>query len=446
MAVVVVRGDEVVYLDTFGARDPERGLPVTPDTMFYIASCTKSFTAMGVMSLAEEGKLSVGDPVRKCLPRFELADRDATNSITIEDLLSHRKGLESDPIVTLDAFTGQITEDRFYYWLATVEPLGSFKYTNLHYTLAGRVIEALAGTSWKDFLDERIFIPARMTRTTAYASRMYSDADCAVPCVKEGDKIVPAPVQKTDRVMHAAGGMGTTVRDLGQWLRLNLNGGVVDGVRVLSAEGIERMQTLHAKADGRGRGIPNRTDLGYGLGWAIGELGGRRYVDHGGGYIGTSASISMMPDARLGVAVLANAGVPVSELVAMDVYDRMLKLELRDILPDLKGVARRRQGRVAKHGPSLSEGGALSAPPAAYAGVYDEPHWGTVELRLENGHFVTALGDLPFDLRANGTDAFVAVDPTGARTNGTFEIAKGQVSAILLELAEDGEYVRFPRR
>lgn len=445
LAVVVVRGDDVIYTGTFGQRDPEKGLPVTQDTMFYIASCTKSFTAMGVMILADEGKLSLTDPVKRHLPRFELADPQVTATITIEDLLSHRKGLKSDPIVTLDAFTGEITEDRFYYWLKKVEPAGSFRYTNLHYTLAGRVIEAVNGSSWKDFLNQRILTPAGMSRTTAYASRMYSDPDCAIPCTVEDGKLIAAAVRKTDRVMHAAGGIGTSIRDLGQWLRLNLNGGVVGGTRIVSAESIRQMQTLHADAGTHGRGIPNRTDLGYGLGWAIGELGGQKYVDHGGGYIGTAAAISMMPEHHLGVAVLANASVPISELVAMDVYDHLLKLKLRDILPDLRERAKRRRTRTAKHGPTLAEGGALSAPITAYAGVYENAHWGTVTVRVEEGHLVTSMGDLPFTLLANGTDTFVALDPSGDRTNGTFEVQGGQVRAVSLELTEDGEYVRFAR-
>ncbi len=135
MAVVIVRGDEVIYTETFGERDPEKHVPVTPDTIFYIASCTKSFMAMAVMTLVEEGKLDLDAPVKKYLPKFEVADATLTETLTVRDLLSHAKGLDSQPIVTLDAFTGEITEERFYRWLKEAKATGSFDYTNLHYTL-----------------------------------------------------------------------------------------------------------------------------------------------------------------------------------------------------------------------------------------------------------------------------------------------------------------------
>jgi len=120
MAVAVVR-DGQTYVQCFGARDPKSGDPVTPETLFYIASVTKTFTATAICELADEGRLRLDDPVRKYLPRFQLPDSALTRSITIRDLLCHRYGIDSTPIVFLDAFTGEITEDRYYHWLAQAD-------------------------------------------------------------------------------------------------------------------------------------------------------------------------------------------------------------------------------------------------------------------------------------------------------------------------------------
>ena len=119
LAMVLVEGDEVVHRVTLGKRDPGRDEPVTKDTIFYIASATKPYVAFALAQLAEQEKLDLDAPVKRYLPRFRLADPALTESIKVRDLLCHRYGLNSGPIVLLDAYTGEITEERYYHFLAT---------------------------------------------------------------------------------------------------------------------------------------------------------------------------------------------------------------------------------------------------------------------------------------------------------------------------------------
>src|SRR5262245_22196048 len=144
LAVVAVRGDEVVLLETAGVRNLDRQ-PVTPDTLFYIASCTKPFTATLVAQLAEAGRVDLDAPVKRYLPRFRVADAELTERLSVRDLLAHRQGLNSGAIVFLDAFTGEITKDRYYHFLGAVRPAKRYGYSNVHFTLAGRVVEAVEG-------------------------------------------------------------------------------------------------------------------------------------------------------------------------------------------------------------------------------------------------------------------------------------------------------------
>ena len=88
IAVAVVKDGKIVYLDAVGERDPDKHLPVTPHTGFYIASCTKTFVATAILSLVADGKIELDAPVRRYLPRFELAEAEATKSITIRNLLA----------------------------------------------------------------------------------------------------------------------------------------------------------------------------------------------------------------------------------------------------------------------------------------------------------------------------------------------------------------------
>jgi CubicO group peptidase (beta-lactamase class C family) len=249
MGVTVVKDGRVLGIEAFGVRAPGRagapGAAPTPDTMYYIASITKTYLATAVCALADDGRLSLDDPVRKHLPRFALPKApDGGARITIRDLLSHRAGLiHGQPIVMLDAFTGEITEDRYYKWLAVTRPKGETAYSNVHFTLLGRVVEAAGGKPLREYLHDRVLEPAGLTRTTGSASRMYGDPDCAVPMERAGGRWRVCKLRKTDRTMHAAGGLGTSARDAARWLMLHLNDGEIDGKRVISAGRTREMRT-----------------------------------------------------------------------------------------------------------------------------------------------------------------------------------------------------------
>jgi CubicO group peptidase (beta-lactamase class C family) len=450
LAVVVVRGDEVIHLDALGIRNPDGKKPVTPDTYFYIASCTKPYTAATAARLVQAGKLDLDAPVKRYLPRFELADADATAKLTVRDLLTHRPGLNTFPIVFLDAFTGEITDDRYYHFLKRAKPRGQVAYSNIHFTLAGRVLGAIEGKEWREVLRDQLFTPAGMTRTTGFASKMYSDPDAALPLEARGDGFVPCELRKTDRTMHAAGGLGTTARDLGRWLRLNLNDGRIDGTQILSPEIIKQMHALQTKA-ARNHPHPDMKIEGFGLGWMVGTYKGHRIVSHGGGYTGCAAFISFMPEHKLGVAVLANtdgAGSALAEVVMMDVYDRLLGNSNPDLMPKLHELAERHRaeaGKAPAAGPNPAEGKGLALSPAAYVGVYESEHWGTFRVAHQDGKLTAKMGDLPIPLKSTGTDRF-QID-VGSQTwrDARFEVADGKVTAVVVIWNDHGE-ARFTRK
>lgn len=449
MAVVVVQGDEVIFSDTFGERDPEKHLPVTMDTMFYIASCTKSYMAMGIMSLVEEGKVELDAPVKRYLPRFQLADEAATESLTVRDLLSHAKGLDSGPVVFLDAYTGEITEDRYYHWLRQATPTGVFQYTNVHYTLLGRIAESVSGQTWKDFLQSRIFEPAGMYHTTAYASKMYGSDDVAIPCEHNGTRIEPSAVRKNDRVMHAAGGLGTSANDLARWLRLNLRGGMIDGHRIVSQAGIADMQRLQAIGSMPTR-LPHRSRDGYGFGWFVGSYHDVPMIDHGGGYVGTAATISFMPDQQLGVAVMTNGSSSLTERVAATIYDELLDFERGDLLDRLEASCERQHARVKKwhamfaRRPVNAE--RLSLPIAKYVGKYFNENWGTIFVTDSDGELRVHFGDLPVLIKASSKDAFAASMTPGSTELVHFVLdGTDSVAALVYDEEEAGE-ITFDRQ
>ncbi|HEY2893471.1 MAG TPA: serine hydrolase [Pirellulales bacterium] len=193
LAVVVVKRDHVVLLDAIGTCDPEAKQRVAPRSPFYLASVTKSFTALGIAILVEEGKVKLDEPVKSYLPRFTLADDEFAKKITVRDLLCHRYGLDSEPITMSEAYFGNITDERYYGLLKYVRHGNKFAYSNLHYTLLGRVIEAVSGKPWQEFLAERVFAPLEMRDSTCYASKLYANPLVAWPLVGKDGKWERAP-------------------------------------------------------------------------------------------------------------------------------------------------------------------------------------------------------------------------------------------------------------
>ncbi|MFW6206609.1 MAG: serine hydrolase domain-containing protein, partial [Gemmatimonadota bacterium] len=181
MVVVIVGPDGPLFVEELGQQNLEAGLPVTSETRFYIASATKPFVALATTLLAHRDSLTLNRPVRTYLPRFELADPTETITITVRDLLAHRRGLQDYAITFGEAVSGQMNDERFYRLLERVEAVGELDYQNLHYTLLGRVIEAVTGMSWKRYLERAVLRPAGLDRTTTRVAPLTADADAAVP-------------------------------------------------------------------------------------------------------------------------------------------------------------------------------------------------------------------------------------------------------------------------
>ncbi len=453
--VVAVVHDGRISVQGFGVRDPESGRPVTPRTIFYIASITKTFTAAGIEVLAGEGLLGLDDPVRRYLPRLRLPDSTLTRTLTVRDLLCHRPGIASGPAVLLDAYTGEITEDRYYRWLAEADLAGVPTYSNVHFTLLGRVIEAVSGEPWRDFLARSVFEPAGLTRTTGYMSRIEADPDHAVPCERDGDRFRPVEQRKSDRTMHAAGGLGTSGEDAARWLLLNLDRGSLDGVRVLPESLVAesgRVQARFPEPDGTIRIME-----GFGLAWQVGTFNGRRLLQHAGGYAGASAYMALLPDDGVGVAVLLNAAGAAQGLgtiVAIDALERLTGTTSAWNVYD-RYTARAREMQAAR-GERASEApppppelaaAALSRPVGLYPGRYRNPDWGTLTVTRDADTLRVSLGDAPLtlvppDSAAAGADRFGLAGLRDDPIPGAFLVgAGGDVDSLRLEHPRYGEVV-----
>lgn len=448
-SVALVRDGKIAAIEGFGIRDAGSEAPVDEDTMFYIASCTKTYLTVGMLTLCAQEKVALDDPVRKHLPEFTLADARAAETITIRDLLSHRRGLSCGPAVWLDAYTGDITDERFFYWLAKETPQERLDYTNTHFTIAGRVIERVTGKSWRDYLDEAVFTPAGMDRTTGYASVLYGDANAAWPLQWTPQGYERCAVVKTDATMHAAGGLGTSAHDAARWLILQMGSGEIDGTRIIAERLSREMLTPQGRLPETNGSI--RRMEGFGLGWQMGTYRGLTpYYTHGGGYAGTGAHLSFMPEKGLGVVVLANsdAGNPLADIISIDIYDRLLGAQGEDLLPQyIRSLWEREARRAATEAERTPITAAHHAGSlAGFVGEYEHPHLGTITMWVDSGTLLARAGGLPLRLYATGAaDRIQAIAPSAADLILAPEIAPdGTCRAVVLHPEE--EAWRFERR
>lgn len=423
LAIAVVKDDEVVVLKGYGVRELGKDARVDEHTVFRLGSTTKAFTAAAVGLLVDEGKLSWDDPVIQHLPWFRLPDPWVTAQATIRDLLSHRLvGDVGSGIRFLERLTSIEREDVLKR-LGDLEPgpgrfRSRYQYCNACYSLAGEVVGAVSGTSWEDFVGDRLMVPLGMNSASTRVHDLWEAEDVA-PCYTcdlpgrtigfedarvpnvamphvspgfsdDGLRVIPW----RDITMYApAGSISASATDVAKWLRLQLGGGVYEGERILSASVVEEMHTGQVIMpapwydDLLGPGFGHFWT--YGLGWFVADYQGRRTSCHSGGGVGFSSFIALVPDENLGVAVVMNSSDSALDAVLVfRVLNAYLGIPKREWKIDRGGLREWRQARERKLQAERVHGTAPSLPIESYVGEYWHPAVGTLMLREEEGALV----------------------------------------------------------
>ena len=377
--------------------DREAGIKADADTLYYIASSTKSFTALAAATLDKEGKIKFSDPVTKYTPGIHFKN-EIPDKITIRDLLTHTSGLRNTPLINRLAFTGQIDQGEIDHVFAAGTTFneanfGKYAYTNLGYNIYGLALHYHLHQKWQDVLQERIFTPAGLTHTTAYVSKARAKKfKIAAPYVIDTDaanagKMVRSQLEKTDENMQSAGGIFMSVSDLGRWLNVNMNGGKLGGKQIFPADLIRNAHTGYTKST---RNEPPFSGDGeYGLGWQIGKYRNEKVIYHHGGYPGYRSHVSFMPDKKIAVGVLVNndaIGGRLADMLAAYAYDWWLQTEnfeadyAKQVQDTVKAYEDRKQGIAAEAAQRAKREWQLTRPFADYAGKYTNDLAGTIEM------------------------------------------------------------------
>jgi CubicO group peptidase (beta-lactamase class C family) len=310
-AVAVVQNDEVVYANGFGVKDINSGEAVTSDTLFMIGSVTKSMTTMMMASLVDEGILDWDTPVVDILPTFALSNPDVTPDIRVRDLVNMSSGVQRyDVPMFLEALTPVPLIEFLDEIPMNAEPGEQFNYSNQMVTAGGFVAALAAGAeydddlldTYADLLQTRLFDPIGMGSTTLDFDAAIAADNVAAP--HSGDletneiMTISPDFERFAISVAPAGAVWSTVEDMAQYMRTQLNHGIApNGARVVSEENLAVTQSPEIVLGG---------PTSYGMGWLIDDYHGQQLIWHNGGTLGFSADISFMPDADLAVVVLAN--------------------------------------------------------------------------------------------------------------------------------------------
>jgi CubicO group peptidase (beta-lactamase class C family) len=381
-AAGVMRDGALAYARGYGQASVELGVPITPRTVFDIGSVSKQFTTMAVMLLAEDGKLSLDDDVRKYLPEIPSYDRP----VTIRHLLQHTSGLRDytmllpladfdlHDVTTVPQALGLLARQRGADFAAG----GAFRYNNTGFFLASLIVERVSGQTLAAFAAARIFGPLGMTATRYAGSQSISVPGRATGYAPEGGGSI---ILMSNWEQTGDGAVQTSVEDMTRWVA-NFDTHVVGTAATVTA-----METTGRLTSGEG--------FDYGLGQFVGAYRGVRRIHHGGSWAGFKAALQRYPSAKTAVIVLCNRAEVNPEALADRVSDA--------VLADSLGPA-----PAADAVPALAMTGDLSR----FAGTYwSETSGQLLSFEAKDGALAFVSGDRRTPLTPWGAGRFMALRP-----------------------------------
>ena len=305
-SVAVVKDGEIAYVKAYGSARLDPHVAARPEMRYSIGSISKQFTATAVLLLAEQGKLSLDDPVAKYIPNLTRA-----NEVTIRQLLSHTSGYQDywpqdyvPPFMT-QPITSEKIMDMWARKPLDFDPGTQWQYSNTNYVIAGVIVEKVSGEPLLTFLNEHMFKPLGMGRVANIDAARLPDWDATGYMRYALGPLRVAP-KEGPGWLFAAGELAMPAHDLAKWDIAML------GQRVLKPASYKEMETEVRLKDGSG--------TGYALGLQTGNLNGHRAVRHGGEVSGFTATNVVFPDDNAAIVVLTNQdAAPASGLIARQI-------------------------------------------------------------------------------------------------------------------------------
>jgi CubicO group peptidase (beta-lactamase class C family) len=441
-AVAVVVGDQVVLLKGYGWRDVANRKPVTPDTMFPIASITKQFTVASLGTLARQGKLDWDTPVRDYMPDFRVNDDYATLRATPRDLVTHRIGL---PRHDFAWFGSSLSRDDLYkqlrYFPFSKDIRTRFQHNNFMFMTAGYLAGRLAGRSYEDHVRASLLEPLGMTRTGFSLDDLAKESDAAAGYQLDEEQTIVAEEYESAEQMAPTGGLNSTARDMTRWVRMMLGGGEFEGKRILQKADVDAMMQPNMPI-----GPSPFPEFGYGhygMGLFVGTYRGHEYAQHGGNMPGAAAVVTFVPRQKIGIVVLTNrSGARLRDGLPWEIIDRLLGMSSAGLVTRYADLERKMfAGEAAAKSAGVSDRKSGTSPShklEEYAGRYVGPGYGPLDVKLENGAlllsyngFTAKLDHWHYDVFQTPQDRTSELDSARLRFETDLE---GEISGIAVPM------------
>lgn len=454
MAVAVVHDGKTVYARGFGVRDTQRedgpDNAVNADTVFQLASVSKSVGATVVAQQVGAGTIAWNTPVVTQLPWFALSDPYVTDHVTIADLYAHRSGLPDH--------AGDRLEDLGYNRRDVLErlkqlPLAPFRsnydYTNFGVTAAAEAVAAAAGVPWEQLSADALYRPLGMTATSSRYADFTGRPNRAATHVKVGDGYQPRYHRDPD-AQSPAGGVSSSVNDMARWLAMVLADGSFDGTQIIAPEALLQAITPQVISIPAGVGTERPGFYGEGFNVSITASGRTQYGHSGAFLLGAATAFSALPSQGVGMVVLTNASpVGVPEALIAEFLDLVQFGEIRQ---DWAGLYRQALAPMSRPEGSLvgTEPPARPVPARSlrdYVGQYTNPYWGAAAITEDRGALELTLGPQHqrFRLTHFDGDTFTFALQGENAADGTISKAVFAQDTVTLEYFDNDELGRFTR-
>lgn len=396
-AIGLVVDGKTVFVRGYGMRDVEQKLPVTEKTLFPIGSCTKAFTSFLLAQLADEGILSLDDPVVTHLPEFLLSDPDLTAKVTIRDLLAHRTGLPRHDVLWHSLY--DLSKIELMDLASHFKPVHGlrekFLYTNVTYTIAEALIEKVTGKSWEEEVFSRIFNPLGMKDSNMTRVKQ---STLALPYSCINGTMEELPFHDLYPVA-AAGGICSTALDMVKWVELQM----AEETPLIRKKMLQEMHTSQIPFSVESK---NEVTFGYGLGWCIGAYRGHSWIHHGGTFQGFRAEVSFLPQDKIGVVILTNSstdGHYAVSYIRNRIYDQFFGMKDDSWMETIQKQRAAAQASIQRRDtPPLP----CPSPLRKYEGSYYDEIFGTMKIAVERDQLYASLGNMHIPLIWKEGDCF----------------------------------------
>ena len=397
LSIAIVKDGKTVLCKGYGTREAGKVASVDAHTLFPIAGCTLLFTACAIAMLVSERKMNWHDRLRDLYPSFRTGNDLVTHYTTVVDALAQRTGLQNEMSLSLHPRPhldrNRILE-RLQYLTAAQEFRSGSGGGKLVNVAVGEIIPALTGTSWDDFLTERLFKSIGMGDSITGPHLLRKNHNIATLHSIEGDNLIPVSYPQNSNIGPIAS-IYSSATDMAKWLTFQLNNGRVDDKDIVPEKEMATIRTSHMATTIKFPGIVNHF-CNMGLGLLITDSNsGHKIFSYGGGVDGNEAYHAFIPELDLGIAIMANANVSLPQTLTPWIIDRYTHAPYRDWVHE--GLSTSSEELVANTSPleKIKAPADSLTPPRysleTYTGLYHNPVLGDMSVLINDGRLSFSL-------------------------------------------------------